>query len=257
MPEFVYNSLVRRKQELHIMLSQKVLVALAMLFLLVGAVPLHAAAIDSTLYTTYTIATGLTDISLTVCGSLPGSVGCYGSGSLGPFGRVGSMIEGNPAQNVKNGTVTRYIYVVDVASGSGEDGVELYVYKKVDTITGSDDSVTVTLYKTIGLTELTGGNTATAFLAANTKFLFVGTNQNENAVSVMKSDLAVSTVSPISSNALSSITANSYGDISLVYGTGEGATFEIITPSGKGEEGGAPASFLQNTIQGAVPSMLP
>jgi hypothetical protein len=238
------------------MLFQKLLVAFATLPLLFGAVPLHAAAIDSTLYTYYNIGTDPTLIYLTVCGSLPDSEGCYGSGSMGPFGRVGSMIEGNPAQNVKAGTVTRYIYVVDVASGSGEDGVELYVYKKVDTITGSDDSVTVTLYKTIGLTELTGGNTATAFLAANTKFIFVGTNQNGNVVSVTKSNLDVSTVSE-TSEALSSITANSYGDISLVYGTGEGADFEIITPSGKGGVAGAPASFLQNTIQGAVPSMLP
>lgn len=235
---------------------QKILVTLAMLSMLIGAAPLHAAAIDSTLYTYYNIGTDLTGISLTVCGSLPDSDGCYGSGSMGPFGRVGSMIEGNPAQNVKKGTVTRYIYVVDVASGSGGDGVELYVYKKVDTISGSDDSVAVTLYKTISLTELTGRNTATAFLAANTKFLFVGTNQNGNVVSVTKTDLDVSTVSE-TSEALSSITANGYGDISLVWGTGEGAVFEIITPSGKGGVAGAPASFLQNTTQGAVPSMLP
>jgi len=221
-----------------------------------SAVPLHAAAIDSTLYTYYNIGTDLTGISLTVCGSLPDSDGCYGSGSMGPFGRVGSMIEGNPAQNVKKGTVTRYIYVVDVASGSGGDGVALYVYKKVDTISGSDDSVAVTLYKTISLTGLTGGNTATAFLAANTKFLFIGTNQNGNVVSVTKTDLDVSTVSE-TSEALSSITANGYGDISLVWGTGQGAVFEIITPTGKGGVGGAPASFLQNTTQGAVPSMLP
>jgi hypothetical protein len=234
---------------------QKVLVALAMLSMLMGAVPLHAAAIDSTLYTYYNIGTN-GFIYLTVCGSLPGSGGCYGSGSMGPFGRVGSMVEGNPAQNVKAGTVTRYIYVVDVASGSGGDGVELYVYKKVDTITESDDSVTVTLYKTTSLTELTGGNTATAFLAANSKFLFVGTNQNGNVVSVKKSNLVVSTVLE-TTEALSSITANSYGDISLVWGTGGGAQFEIITPSGKGGVAGEPASFLQNTTQGAVPSMLP
>jgi len=238
------------------MLFQKILVALAILSMLIGAAPLHAAAIDSTLYTYYNIGTDLAFVDLTVCGSLPDSEGCYGSASMGPFGRIGSMVEGNPIQNVKAGTLTRYIYVVDVASGSGGDGVALYVYKKVDTISGSDDSVTVTLYKTASLTELTGGKTATAFLAANPKFLFVGTNQNGNVVSVAKSELAVSTVSE-TTEALSSITANGYGDISLVWGTGEGAVFEIITPSGKGGVAGAPASFLQNTTQGAVPSMLP
>lgn len=235
------------------MLFQKTLVALAML---IGAVPLHAAAIDSTLYTYYNIGTDPNLIYLTVCGSLPDSEGCYAATSVGPFGRVGSMIEGPPKQNVKAGTVTRYIYIVDVAYGSGGDGVELYVYKKVDTITASSDSVTVTLYKTISLTPLAGGNAAAAFLAANTKFLLVGTNQNGSVVRVTKSNLDVGLIAQ-SNQALSSITANDYGYISAVWGTGEYAEFEIFGPDGEEESSGAPASFVQGTIQGAVPSMLP
>jgi hypothetical protein len=237
------------------MLLWKTLVALATLSVLMGAAPLHAA-IDSTLYTYYNIGTNPTLIYLTVCGSLPGSAGCYGSARMGPFGRVGSMIEGNPTQNVTAGTVTRYIYVIDVAYGSSADGVELYVYKKVDTITAGTDSVTVTLYKTISLHLLTGGNTATAFLAANTKFLLIGTNNNGNVVRVTKSNLDVSTVTE-STQALSSITANNYGYISLVWGTGRYTGFEIIGPTGEEESDGAPGSFVQNTIQGAAPSMLP
>jgi hypothetical protein len=238
------------------MLFQKILVALAMLFVLIGAAPLHAAAIDSTLYTYYSIGTDPTLIYLSVCGSLPDSEGCYGSASLGPFGQVGSMIEGSPKQNIKAGTVTRYLYVVDVAYGSGGDGVALYVYKKVDTITATSDSITVTLYKTVNLTSLTGGTTATAFLAANTNFLFIGTNQNGNVVRVTKTGLAVSIVTE-TSQVLSSITANDYGYISLLWGPAQYAQFEIIGPNGEEESDGAPGSFVQSTIQGAVPPMLP
>ena len=118
------------------------LAAWGSLLLLAIAVPLYAKPIDSTLFTTYTA--GSTQVNLVVCGSLPQTEGCYGSASLGPFGRVGAMIEGSPVQSVKKGTVTRYIYVVDVAAGSGANEVFLYVYKKVDTITQSDDTVSVT-----------------------------------------------------------------------------------------------------------------
>jgi hypothetical protein len=91
------------------------------------------------------------------------------------------MIEGNPAQNLLKGTVTRYIYMLDVAYGVNGDGVGLYVYKKVDTVTSSDDAVSVTLFKTVSL-PLTGGSATVASIAASNKFLFIGTNQNDLAV---------------------------------------------------------------------------
>jgi hypothetical protein len=76
------------------------------------------------------------------------------------------MIEVNPTQSVKKGTVTRYIYVVDVAAGSGANEVFLYIYKKVDTITQSDDTVSVSLLKTVNL-PLAGGAATVADMAAN------------------------------------------------------------------------------------------
>src|SRR5262249_52528611 len=81
-----------------------------------AALPLHAA-LDSTLYTNYSLAPGRTRVDWVVCGSLPFTSGCYGSGTLGPFGKIGGMLEGYPAFNLSKGTVTRFIYVLDVAGG--------------------------------------------------------------------------------------------------------------------------------------------
>ena len=80
---------------------------------------------------------------------MPGTSGCYGAGFLGPFGKVGAMLEGLPTQNLTKGTVTRYIYVLDESYASGINGVALFVYKKVDTIAGGSDAITVTLFKTV------------------------------------------------------------------------------------------------------------
>jgi len=66
------------------------------------------------LYTSYSFFDGNKKISWAVCGSLPGSSGCYGNGDLGPFGNVGAMLEDNPSTNLAIQTVTRFIYVLDI-----------------------------------------------------------------------------------------------------------------------------------------------
>jgi hypothetical protein len=153
------------------------------------AVPAYAStAPDAGLYTTYAL-NGAT-VDLTVCGSLLESSGCYGGGELGPFVRLGALIEGLPSFTPKTTTVTRYIYALDVATGTNSDGVELYVYKKTDTITSTYDTVVVTLFKTVSL-PLSGGKTVTALMAANAQFLFIGTNESTQSVSVQKSNFAV------------------------------------------------------------------
>ena len=156
-------------------------------------------------------------ITLVVCGSLPQTEGCYGSASIGPFGRVGAMIEGSPVQNVKKGTVTRFIYVVDVAAGSGANQVVLYIYKKVDTINQSDDSISVTLFNTVNL-PLTGGAATVAYMAANPTFLYIGTNQDESAVQVTKKTLALSQIGEFSGLNIGAITADAYGYVTLNVG---------------------------------------
>ena len=84
-----------------------------------------AAAIDATLYTRYHTDPDQTIIDWNVCGSLPGSSGCYGSGTLGPFGRVGALLEGEPKTDLIANTVTRAIYVLEYASGPNQNEVVL------------------------------------------------------------------------------------------------------------------------------------
>src|SRR5437667_3668063 len=145
-----------------------------------GAVPAAPAAapIDATLYTRYNVNTAGTIISWNVCGSLSGSSGCYGSGSLGPFGRLGALLEGEPKTDRIANTVTRAIYVLDLTSGPNGNEVVLYVYTKVDTITTDSDTVTVTLSQTISLPLVAGY----AAMAANKQFLFIGTDHSPQAV---------------------------------------------------------------------------
>jgi len=218
--------------------------------LLVGTTPLHAATIDSTLFATYTLV-GHT-INWAVCGSLPGSDGCYGVGMLGPFGRNGAMIEGNPAQNLTAGTVTRYIYVLDVGYGSGANEVALYVYKRVDVISGSSDSVSISLFKIVTL-PLTGGTATIASMGANAKFLYIGTNQDQLAVRVQKSNLAITQFSEVSGPYnVTSITADRYGFVTVTWGKGAG--FEVIDQNGRAQEDGGGDSFMLNTSEATVPS---
>ena len=87
---------------------------------------------------------------------------------LGPFGRIGAMLEGQPV--VSGNTVTREIYVLDTASGGSANGVSLFVYTKSDVVSTSDDQVTVSLEQTIPL-PLVGGSTATASMAAGEALL--------------------------------------------------------------------------------------
>lgn len=234
------------------MCIRKLLVASVILLLLGGATPLLASALDSTLYTTYNTQAPYTSVVFSVCGSLPKAEGCFAGGVLGPFGQIGAMIEGDPAQNLKKGTVTRYIYVLDVAYGSAGNDVALYVYKRVDTITESDDTVTVTLANTLGL-PLTGGSATTAYMAANSNFVFVGTSQNGLVAMVKKSNLAVTQFgyAPLP---LDSITADQYGYVSIEAGSGESAQFQVFDPNGDyGEDGGGTA-FMVNTVLGTLPA---
>jgi len=199
---------------------------------------------DSTLYTTYT--GGRTSVGWTVCGSTAQSEGCYSSGSIGPFVGVGAMLEGNPAVN--GNVVTRGIYVVD----SGGANVTLYIYKKVDTISASYDSVTVTLARTVSL-PLTGGSTATCFMAANSKFLFIGTDQTSYAVEVNKGTLSMTNVGGFSPPInVTSITSDQYGYVTVTQAGG----FTVLGPDGSLREDGGGTDFMLGTTQAVAGNTL-
>src|ERR1041384_5333913 len=147
-----------------------------------------ATPIDSTLFTNYFPNMADSVLTWIVCGSTSGSSGCYGSGTLGPFCKAGGNIEGYPTTDLSTNTVTRSIYVVDTAAGTNQNAVTLYVYTKTDMISPSFDMVTVTLSNTINL-PLVGGTSASASMAANKKFVVIGTNLSDQAVEVQKKNL--------------------------------------------------------------------
>jgi hypothetical protein len=234
--------------------TSMVLLALSATVPAMGAGP-----IDAGLYTTYSFYNGFVTVDWLVSGQTHGWYGAYGSGSLGPFGNVGALIEGNPA-TIGN-TVTRALYIVDVGTGSGVNTIKLYIYKKVDTITPPNDSVTITLTKTVQL-PLVGGTGASCFMAANSGFLFIGTNRSAQAVSVKKTNFAVTQlfVGAVGVN-VSSITSDKYGDVTVTQGNGVGDPpvfgFAVFGPNGELESDGGRASYMLNTTTGLSTSTLP
>ena len=214
---------------------------------------------DATLFTTYNIDTGRTSVSLTVCGSTQLSSGCYGGGALGPFGNVGAILEGNQSTNLTTNTVTRAIYVLDIASGTNKNGVTLYVYKKTDVVTATFDTVTVTLTKTVSL-PIVGGLSARASMAANSKFLFIGTNRSPSAVEVQKSNFTMTEIGGFSPPInVTAITADKYGYVTVTFGSFSGGEsgFVVFGPDGGSREDGGGASFMLSTDQAVLPSTLP
>ncbi len=241
-------------------INQRFTVAAIIVLALAAAIPASASGpIDATLYTTYMLNGSTVDLS--VCGSVPGSSGCYGCGTLGPFVKLGALIEGNASQNTATNTVTRYIYAVDVAAGPSSDGVDLYVYKKTDTISSGFDTVNVTLFKTISL-PLTGGTSATASMAANPRFLFIGTNLSTQAVRVQKSNFAIVDIPGFSPPIpVTAITADAYGYVTVTFGNFSGFDVEngevVYGPDGSFQQDGGGAVFMLGTTQAVLPTQLP
>jgi hypothetical protein len=210
---------------------------------------------DAGLYVDYSFPNSYKTVNLAVCGSLAGSNGCYGTGSMAPFGRVGAMIEGNPSVNAKTNTVWRDVYVVDQQSGGGSStAVALYVYRITEVITAPTASVTVSLIKSIGL-PLLGGSKAKTYLAANAKNLYIGTDQTQNAVVVAKSNYAVGSVGgfspPINSSA---ITSDEYGYVDTSFGGLSESGFYVFGSDGGFVEDGGGANFLLGTTQALMTS---
>jgi len=219
------------------------------------SLPARAAAPDSTLFTTYTISTGHTSLTWTVCGSTQQTEGCYGSGPLEPFGKIGALLESNASVNLATNTVTRLIYVLDIATGSAHTGVTLFVYKKTDVISLSSDTVTVTLSKSVPL-SLTGGTSAQGFMAANNKFLFIGTNKSSDALKVQKSNYATTQITGFAPP--TAITSDRYGYVTITFGgfSALANAFIVYDANGNALEDGGGASFMLNTDQAVLPSTL-
>jgi hypothetical protein len=150
--------------------------------------------------------------------------------------------------------------VPDAASGNTLDGVKLYVYKKADAVSPTFDTVTVSLVKTVSL-PITGGTSALASMAANNKFLFIGTDQSPTALRVQKGSYALAPIGGFQPPTnVSAITADKYGYVIVTFGglAGPNNSIVIMGPNGNAlGDGGGSAPFTLNTVQAVLPSELP
>jgi hypothetical protein len=245
-------------------LQMRSFVPLVVLAISACRLPLHAqvqpGAPDANLYISYFFESENQNIDWVVCGSTETTEGCYGSGTIGPFGKAGAMIESRYATiNSTTDTVTRLIYVIDIASGTSGQGVTLYVYRRTDNITSSSDTTTITLVKTLPL-SLAGGTAVSCYMAANLNYLFIGTDQSPFALKVEKSNFAVTEVGGFSPPInVSSITSDPYGFVTVTFGgflSGESGFYQF-NPNGEGVQDGGGAWFMLNSSLGVSTSTLP
>jgi hypothetical protein len=223
------------------------------LFFSGATVSSRAAAPDSGILTMYGFQAGQT-ISYIVCGNTELTGGCFAQGSIGPFGRVGALLEGSPT--VEGNVVTRRLYVLDLGAGSAGTGVVLWVYTKSDTVSDSSDTVTVRLSKQLEL-PLVGGASVAGFMAANENALYVGTSQSTQAVSVRKGSWAITELGgTIPSSTVDLIVADSYGYVEVLQGLGSqvGGSFNIYGPNGEDFEGGGGAPVILDWRNALIPN---
>jgi hypothetical protein len=239
----------------------RILALAAPLGLFFSGDPAAAAAPDATLVTSYFfLDSARTEVAWSTCGQTQNTTGCYGGGNLGPLGKIGALLEGKPKVNSSTNTVTRNIYLLDIAAGNNLNQVQLYVYSKRDTITPDTDNVTVVLSQTISL-PLKGGTTARALMAANDNFIFIGTSNGSHVVKLQKRTFAVTDIPsqglpPLN---VSAITANQYGYVTVTYGPfdpTQNSAYDIYDQLGQNVQVGGGASFVVGTQEGALPGPL-
>ena len=181
---------------------------------------------DAGLYGSFDFDDAFDTAYLSVCGSVPGSDGCYGSATLSGFGRIGAMMESSAVVTANLGTVSREIFVVDQAVGGGTStAMSLSVYRLTIVVNAPEAACTLVLLKTIPLPN-TGGLNAHTYMAANAHYLFIGTDQDPYAVRVNAVSYVVSKApGPTPPTKVSSITADDYGYVDVTFGSlgGSGA----------------------------------
>ena len=228
--------------------------AAALLLTLGFVVPAHAQNRnpDSTLYTYYET-NQPTELHWVTCGSLPLSEGCYGSGSLGPFTNACAIVQSVPGA-INPFTVVRYIYVLD--TGSQANGMTLTAYKRTDSLTQSNDTITIQTLATVPLPSLVGGSGVTCMMVQNPTNVYAASNQSSDAVSINKTTYAVNTVGEVFGN-VTAITADSYGYVTINQEQNGTYGNTVYGPNGQLEGDGGGAYFMINPIDAVNPANYP
>jgi hypothetical protein len=199
-------------------------------------------------YTTFSVSK--TAINWTTCGSTQQSEGCFGAGSISPFGNVCAVLQGL-AVTVGN-TVNQKLYVFD-SDYKSSGNVFLHVFKKTVVITSSTLTTTFTPERKIGL-ALTGGSKVTCYAAANAHVIVAGTSASFTAVEISKANLATASIGGFSPpEPVTSIVADDRGYIVVNQGNGTGTGFYLLGPNGGGVEDGGGNVVIFNSENAYIP----
>lgn len=95
-----------------------------------------------------------------------------------------------------------------------------------------------------------------AFMAANPKFLFVGTDQNGIVAQVTKTNLTVKQLGGVNP-VLGAITADNFGYVTVTWGPSGSPSYNIFAPNGGQQFAGGGGEVTLNTIQAIQPSAVP
>jgi len=234
---------------------RRCIVVLAVVLVSAAAIPAHAQQKmpDSGLFTNYfSGGNPATTINWVTCGSTAQSEGCYESGMLGPFTNACSIVQSVPAPLNFN-TVLRYIYVMDAGSRAG--GATLTIYKRIDVISPTYDTTTITQLAVVALPTLAAGPGATCATSQNPTNVYAGTYQGPNIAVINKTNFSVSSFA--GSENLSALTADYYGFVTISWGSGFPDDSVTIGPNGQTQQSGGGSYWLINPINGLNPDSLP
>ena len=90
-------------------------------------------------------------------------------------------------------------------------------------------------------------------MAQNPSYVYAATSQSTLAAAINKTTFSVGRAGDFGAN-VSAITADSYGFVTIVQGSGFGAGFTVYGPNGQPEEDGGGGPFMINPIDAVYPS---
>lgn len=205
---------------------------------LCAAMPAHAQ-----LFTTYNFSP--TQLNWITCGSIPGSSGCFGAGSVQGFGHLCAVLEDKSKSKSGSYSSKQRIYLMD-NNATGKKDVVLHVFEKIIVVSGNSASTAFNKVSDVSL-PLTGSATCQA--AANDAVIIAGTTTSTQAAYVVKKTLAASPFGGFSPPAdVTAITSDALGYISVNFNGG----FYLIGPKGEGEEDGGGQAYVIPQDNGLV-----
>jgi hypothetical protein len=201
---------------------------------LCGAMPAHAQ-----LYTTYNFTP--TTLSWITCGSIPGSSGCFGAGSVSTFGHICGVLEDKSKSKSGSYSSKQRIYVMD-DNATGNNDVVLHVLEKKIAVNGNQ---AITTFDKVADASLPLVGASPCQIAANNVVILAGTTQSTNAAYIVKKTLAVSPYSGFSPPInVAAITSDASGYITVNFADNTYTGFDLIGPDGEGLEGGGGNAYV-------------